>query len=246
MKNIVEGNGCVFRFRRFNIILRQYGPDGEIPKELQNLNFYNNGTEDVVDSFNAGRFYVLHRDHGAVDVYGDPSMMIRTEVPWAYCSSDYHEDSNGLFVYFDEPVYIAVKDVITGKSKIHYGKHFPTLTADLRKKNVCIYGPNSIPYKTEIGWQLPGVNNGDGVSLNVVNNNSTNRLSVAYELPETSERAELQINNILTGAPMVTRSISAADNSVELDTSLFDSGYYVVGVTTEDGQTAQGRFAVVR
>lgn len=105
---------------------------------------------------------------------------------------------------------------------------------------------NSIPYKTEIGWQLPGVNNGDGVSLNVVNNNSTNRLSVAYELPETSERAELQINNILTGAPMVTRSISAADNSVELDTSLFDSGYYVVGVTTEDGQTAQGRFAVVR
>ncbi len=241
----------------------EYGSDGEIPKELQNLNFYNNGTEDVVDSFNAGRFYVLHRDHGAVDgwgdpsfrngdivklsnqsklpvvfslncqsgnyaasngaaecfaekilkhpyggsvaviasshtsysglndqmclgmfqaiwpepglienvtdgrtmegikknpsyrlgeildagkeflktqnnqwsgeliqitldrfhVYGDPSMMIRTEVPWAYCSSDYHEDSNGLFVYFDEPVYIAVKDVITGKSKIHYGKH---------------------------------------------------------------------------------------------------------------------------
>ena len=356
-----------------------YGSEDEIPKELQNLNFYNCGTQDIVDSFNAGRFYVLHRDHGEVDgwgeppfhnsdirklnnsnklpvvfsincksgefsnsatecfaekilkhpnggsvaviasshlsysninddmcygffdamwpdpglitneqtmkhkqnpqtyrlgeilergkshiktiymryeelkmtldrfhIFGDPSMMIRNEVPMSYNSSEYTSEMDGRYIVFDEPVYIAVKDSITGKSTISYGKRFSNFRTTLKKEYVCIYGPNRIPYQYEHGFSFPGQNNESRMSLDVNNNNYTNKLNVMYMLPETSESALLQINNILTGRQVDTCSLSSSDDYVELDTSSYDAGYYVVSIHADDGQTVQSRFAVVK
>ena len=103
-----------------------------------------------------------------------------------------------------------------------------------------------IPYQFEYGLSIFGSNSNNEISLATSNDNSINQLSITYTLPETSEYAEIQIHNILTGAPMDSHRVSSDDSSLEIDTSSYDSGYYVVNMQSEDGQTAQGRFAVVK
>ena len=354
----------------------QYGKEGEIPQELQDPNFYNFNTQDIVNSFNAGRFYILHRDHGQINgwyqpafhnydvvkltnknklpvifsincqsgnfadsngntdcfaekvlkhenggsvaviasshlsysgindnlclsmfdamwpdpgiienntiekskvyrlgeilergkkyikaansyypeqvkmtfdrfhIFGDPSMMIRTDVPVNFNENEY--SINGMWVNFKDPVYIAVKDSVKGTSTLYYGKRFMRYGQTITKKHICIYGPDRIPYQFEYGLSIFGSNSNNEISLATSNDNSINQLSITYTLPETSEYAEIQIHNILTGAPMDSHRVSSDDSSLEIDTSSYDSGYYVVNMQSEDGQTAQGRFAVVK
>ena len=58
-----------------NSIINYFGPNGlgYIPQNMSHLHDWNGNGNDINDAINAGAFIIQHRDHGAEEVWGEPS-----------------------------------------------------------------------------------------------------------------------------------------------------------------------------
>lgn len=108
-----------------------YSNGEELPSELKKPQFAWNGNfSDIIHAINSGGFYVLHRDHGGTDGWGDPS----------FSSKNISSLNNGQL----QPIVFSI-NCLTGKfnSTTCFAEHF------LRKADggcVAIYGATEVSY----------------------------------------------------------------------------------------------------
>lgn len=180
-------------------------------------------------------------------LFGDPSMMMRTDTPLEFSDDEVLISSSGITVNCEDSFFIGFQTRSTpGFTMIYHGQNssitIPSTIA-LTGFNLCIYGPNRIPKFLEFASLLTETSE-NSVSISLENNPVRSSANVNYNLPEGTNSAQISIYGLLSGNLVKTYNVDASGN-YNIDASNMKSGHYIVNLQTSDGQCAQTRMTVV-
>lgn len=172
-------------------------------------------------------------------VFGDPSMIMWTCLPFKIQSEEYavrytvnivpsgfQRIAKSIECDFNTDTYVSIYNKETRQSRLYFGQ-VGEINVDFSKENVYAYRNWGILTEITPGLVKPGTLAGGGLSLNVVPNPVQSTCEVRCEMPSEAVSVGFTVNSISSGALIETLPEVDGGNTM-IDVSRYPDGQYVV------------------